>query len=73
MSIRLREREPSPILITGSCGFIGTNLADRLLRRGRQVLLFDNLSRPGVERSCRWLLESRGAPSTRLLAGKGVP
>jgi UDP-glucose 4-epimerase len=32
-------------LITGGAGFVGVNLADRLRRRGDQVLLVDNLSR----------------------------
>jgi CDP-paratose 2-epimerase len=44
-----------PVLITGGCGFIGTNLAHRILSSGRPVLLFDNLSRPGVERNLAWL------------------
>lgn len=44
-----------PVLITGGCGFIGTNLAHRVLSGGRPVLLFDNLSRPGVERNLAWL------------------
>lgn len=43
------------VLITGGCGFIGTNLADSLLASGKQVILYDNLSRPGVERNCEWL------------------
>ena len=47
-----------PILITGGAGFIGSNLADRLAGDGRQVLIFDALARPGVERNLRWL-ESR--------------
>jgi len=42
-------------LITGGAGFIGTNLADRLLSQGRRVLVLDNLSRPGVERNVHWL------------------
>ena len=37
-----------PVLITGGAGFIGTNLAHRLLAAGVPVLLFDNASRPGV-------------------------
>ncbi len=44
-----------PVLITGGAGFIGSNLADRLLRAGRRVILFDNLSRPGSERNLEWL------------------
>ena len=46
-----------PVLITGGAGFIGTNLAARLLDSGRAVLLYDNLSRPGVERNLAWLRE----------------
>jgi CDP-paratose 2-epimerase len=49
-----------PVLITGGCGFIGTNLADRVLAGGREVLLYDNLSRPGVERNLRWLRQTHG-------------
>jgi CDP-paratose 2-epimerase len=50
-----------PVLITGGAGFIGTNVAHRLLREGRQVLVFDNLSRPGVERNLAWLKQSHGS------------
>ncbi|ASQ44763.1 SDR family NAD(P)-dependent oxidoreductase [Legionella clemsonensis] len=42
-------------LITGGAGFIGTNLADRLLGQGRRVMIYDNLSRPGVEQNLQWL------------------
>jgi CDP-paratose 2-epimerase len=49
-----------PVLITGGAGFIGTNLAHRYLSAGRPVLIFDNLSRPGVERNVRWLCETHG-------------
>ena len=34
-----------PVLITGGAGFIGTNLAHRLLDSGRPVIIYDNLSR----------------------------
>ncbi|HET8548734.1 MAG TPA: NAD-dependent epimerase/dehydratase family protein [Bryobacteraceae bacterium] len=49
-----------PLLITGGAGFIGTNLADRLLSEGQRVLLFDNLSRGGVERNLQWLQDRHG-------------
>lgn len=42
-------------LITGGAGFIGTNLADRLLSQGVPVLVLDDTSRPGVERNLEWL------------------
>ena len=50
----------APVVITGGAGFIGTNLAHRLASDGERVLVFDNLSRPGVERNLRWLLETHG-------------
>jgi CDP-paratose 2-epimerase len=58
-----RGRSASPpkyVLITGGAGFIGTNLADRLLSAGRSVLIYDDLSRPGVERNVAWLREQHG-------------
>jgi CDP-paratose 2-epimerase len=50
-----------PVLITGGAGFIGTNLVHRLLRAGRQVRIFDNLSRPGAEHNLRWLRSIYGS------------
>ncbi|HEY0143036.1 MAG TPA: SDR family NAD(P)-dependent oxidoreductase [Thermoanaerobaculia bacterium] len=55
-----RQTDDSYILITGGCGFVGTNLADRLLSQGQRVCVFDNLSRPGVERNLDWLRETHG-------------
>lgn len=42
-------------LITGGAGFIGSNLAQRLLGLGERVLLLDNLSRPKVTWNAAWL------------------
>jgi len=42
-------------LITGGLGFIGCNLADRLLRGGWEVAAFDNAGRPGVRHNLAWL------------------
>src|SRR5687768_17346156 len=50
-----------PVLITGGAGFIGANLADRLLSDGQPVLVFDNLSRAGVGDNLTWLRERHGA------------
>ena len=49
-----------PVLITGGAGFIGSNVAARLLDDGHQVIIYDNFSRPGVERNFCWLLETYG-------------
>jgi CDP-paratose 2-epimerase len=48
------------VLITGGAGFVGTNLASRLLGEGCPVLLYDNLSRSGAERNLGWLCETYG-------------
>ena len=42
-------------LITGGCGFVGSNLAAELLRRGESVTVVDNLSRHGAELNLGWL------------------
>lgn len=48
-------RQQHVTLITGGAGFIGTNLADSLLSEGKSVIIYDNLSREGVEKNLRWL------------------
>jgi CDP-paratose 2-epimerase len=48
-------------VVTGGAGFIGANLAHRLLAQGERVLLLDNLSRPNVERNVEWLKRSFGS------------
>jgi CDP-paratose 2-epimerase len=50
-----KSRPEPPVLITGGAGFIGCNLADRILSSGRKVIVFDNLSRSGAERNLEWL------------------
>jgi CDP-paratose 2-epimerase len=51
------------ILVTGGAGFIGCNLVARLLEDpAARVMIFDDLSRPGVEHNLIWLqsLPGRG-------------
>jgi len=48
------------VLITGGCGFVGTNLAERLLAEGRTVCVLDDLSRTGAERNLAWLRAGHG-------------
>ncbi len=43
-------------LITGGCGFLGSNLAAAALQRGDEVLVADNLSRLGATRNLEWLM-----------------
>lgn len=47
-------------LITGGCGFVGSNLADALLARGDEVALVDNLSRRGARKNLAWLRSRHG-------------
>jgi CDP-paratose 2-epimerase len=50
-----------PVLVTGGAGFIGCNLADRLVGEGREVIVFDVLRREGVERNLAWLKARHGS------------
>jgi CDP-paratose 2-epimerase len=43
------------VLVTGGCGFIGTNMVDRLVRSGAEAVILDDLSRPGVRDNLEWL------------------
>ena len=42
-------------LITGGAGFIGVNLAEYFLKKGEEVIIFDNLSRKGGKTNIDWL------------------
>jgi CDP-paratose 2-epimerase len=42
-------------LITGGAGFIGSNLARRLVAEGHHVTVYDNLSRLGSGKNAAWL------------------
>jgi CDP-paratose 2-epimerase len=61
-------RKTKPLLIFGGAGFVGSNLADAVMSGGDDVIVFDNLSRPGVERNLNWLAARHG---TRLQAIPG--
>jgi CDP-paratose 2-epimerase len=55
------------ILITGGAGFIGSNLADRLIGQGHRVTIFDNLSRSGCNTNLDWLCQKHGSESYTLI------
>ena len=44
------------MLITGGAGFLGVNAAAHFIKEGWFVTLLDNLSRPGTERSLKWII-----------------
>ena len=46
-------------LITGGCGFLGSNLAQEVLKRGEELFIFDNLFRFGSEQNLNWI-KSKG-------------
>lgn len=43
------------ILVTGGCGFLGSNLVAHALERGDEVMIFDNLYRSGSVDNLQWL------------------
>lgn len=43
------------LLVTGGCGFLGSNLAAHAIKEGYKVTVFDNLSRFGSEKNLEWL------------------
>jgi CDP-paratose 2-epimerase len=53
--------DSGPVLITGGAGFVATNLAHRFLANKRRVIVFDNLSRPGVKANLQWLKQRHGS------------
>ena len=65
--------EGQTILVTGGAGFIGSNLADRLLARGCRLRVLDSLERPGVERNLAWLAERHGDRVEPLIADLREP
>jgi len=55
--------------ITGGAGFIGSNYVSRLLERGENVTIYDNLSRVGASRNLTWLTETYGEKAFKLVVG----
>ena len=42
-------------LITGGCGFLGSNIASEVLKQNDELIIYDNLSRVGGESNLEWL------------------
>lgn len=45
-------------LITGGCGFVGTNLAKKIMDKGGDLIILDNLYRYGSQMNLNWLKEN---------------
>ncbi len=56
-------------LITGGAGFIGSNYVHRLVTRGEEVTIYDNLARPGARLNLDWLRESFEADAFTFVHG----
>lgn len=48
------------LLITGGCGFLGSNLASDAIQRGDEVVIFDSLYRSGSRENLGWLQSQGG-------------
>lgn len=48
------------LLITGGCGFLGSNLASDAIQRGDEVVIFDSLYRSGSRENLSWLQSQGG-------------
>src|SRR5579875_2001517 len=58
------------IVITGGAGFVGSNLAARLMAEpGVRVRIFDNMSRAGVEHNIEWLRSRANGAKLEVVKG----
>lgn len=55
--------------VTGGAGFIGSNYVHRLVQRGENVTVYDNLSRAGAPKNIAWLEKEFGRDAFRLIRG----
>ncbi len=46
------------VLITGGCGFLGSNVASRFLQDGARVTVIDKMQKSGSRENLRWLQDS---------------
>lgn len=66
----MQRSEARRALITGGAGFIGSNLAERLLATpGVHVRIFDNFSRGGVVHNVEWLRSRPGNERLQVVNG----
>lgn len=59
-AVRDGDRASPLVLVTGGAGFVGVNVAKRLLADGARVRVLDSLARPGSDANAAWLAERYG-------------
>ena len=47
-------------LVTGGCGFLGSNLAAQVLKQGDELVVFGSLYRFGASQNLDWLRSQGG-------------
>ena len=55
------------ILVIGGAGFVGSNIADYYLSKGKNVIVFDDFSRSGTEKNKQWL--EKRYPEVKFVTG----
>ena len=46
---------PDRVLVTGGCGFLGSNITSSFLKLGANVLVIDAMFRDGCESNLAWI------------------
>ena len=57
------------ILITGGCGFLGSNLAAHYLEQGAEVVIIDSLVREGSRKNLQWLRDKASEMQLTFVCG----
>ena len=52
------------LLVTGGCGFLGSNLVKSFLAKDTEIIIIDNLSKEGSKDNLNWLIKHSKKKST---------
>lgn len=53
--VKIKMEKKMKLLISGGCGFLGSNLASYAIEKGYELTVFDNMSRLGSDKNREWL------------------